>query len=66
MNTNYVFRPHPALLPMINLIMVKEAMAGSGQSERVYSYPPTPEHCIFLYLNSPIKARKLGEEKFCK
>lgn len=64
MNNIFFFKPHPALFSVINMIMVKGIMPHHGESDMIYSYPPTPEHCIFLYLNSPIKARKLGEKNF--
>lgn len=64
MNTTTVFKPHPLLLPLINLIMVKDVLPWNDTSTKVYSYPPTPEHCIMFYLNSPVKAKKLDEPEF--
>lgn len=64
MNTTRVFQPHPLLLPLINMVMVKDVLPWADTSKKVYSYPPTPEHCIFLYLNSPVRAKKLGEADF--
>lgn len=46
--------------------MVKDVLPWTDGSTKVYSYPPTPEHCIFLYLNSPVKAKKLGESQFTR
>lgn len=66
MNITSVFKPHPLLLPLINMIMVKDVLPWEDTSRKVYSYPPTPEHCIFLYLNSPVRAKKLGEPEFTR
>jgi AraC-like DNA-binding protein len=66
MNTTSVFKPHPLLLPLINMIMVKDVLPWTDTSTKVYSYPPTPEHCIFFYLNSPVKAKKLTEPEFTR
>jgi AraC-like DNA-binding protein len=66
MNITSVFKPHPLLLPLINMIMVKQILPHEDTSTNIYSYPPTPEHCIFLYLGAPIKARKFGETEFIK
>jgi AraC-like DNA-binding protein len=66
MNTIHLFDPHPLLLPLIKMVMVKEVVPWEGDSKKVYSYPPTPVHCIIFYLNSPIRARKLGGASFEK
>jgi AraC-like DNA-binding protein len=66
MNSSFVYKPHPLLLPLINMIMVKEVLPWEDTTRKVYSYPPTPEHCIFLYLNSPVKAKKMGESEFTR
>lgn len=46
--------------------MVKEALPWEESNSKIYAYPPTPDHCIFLYLNGPISAKKLGEDQFTK
>lgn len=64
MNTSYLFDPHPILQPLIKMVLVKGVMPWDDDTKKVYSYPPTPVHCIILYLNSPIRAQKLGQENF--
>jgi AraC-like DNA-binding protein len=66
MNTIHLFDPHPSLQSLIKMVMVKEVVPWEGASKKVYSYPPTPVHCIIFYLNSPIRARKLGGTSFEK
>lgn len=59
-----LFNPHPYLQPLIQMVMVKSVVPWKDDSKKVYSYPPTPVHCIIFYLNSPIRAKKLGEITF--
>lgn len=46
------------------MVLVKEVVPWDGTSKKIYSYPPTPVHCIIFYLNSPIRAKKLGRDTF--
>jgi AraC-like DNA-binding protein len=64
MNTIQLFDPHPILQPLIKMVLVKGVVPWKDDTKKVYSYPPTPVHCIILYLGSPIRARKLGKESF--
>lgn len=64
MNTTRLFDPHPHLQPLIKMVMVKGVVPWEGNSKKVYSYPPTPVHCIIFYLNSPIRVKKLDEVAF--
>lgn len=64
MNITQRYDPHPYLQPLINMVLVKGVVPWEGSSKKVYSYPPTPVHCIIFYLNSPIKAKKLGSDTF--
>jgi AraC-like DNA-binding protein len=64
MTTCSLFNPHPTIQSLIKMVLVKEVVPWDDDSKKVYSYPPTPVHCIILYLNSPIRAQKLGQENF--
>lgn len=64
MNTTRVYKPHPLLLPMVKMVMVKEVLPWQGSGTKVYSYLPAPEHCIFFYPDNPIRAKKPGESVF--
>ena len=64
MNTSYLFDPHPILQPLIKMVLVKGVVPWDDDTKKVYSYPPTPVHCIIFYLNSPIRVQKLGEDRF--
>jgi AraC-like DNA-binding protein len=64
MNTSQRFDPHPLLQPLIQMVLVKGVTPWNDNSKKIYSYPPTPVHCIIFYLNSPIRARKVGQHSF--
>lgn len=64
MNTSQLFDPHPYLESLIKMVLVKGVIPWKGDTKKVYSYPPTPVHCIIFYLNSPIKAKKRDRDKF--
>lgn len=64
MNTSQRFDPHPLLQPLIQMVLVKGVTPWNDNSKKIYSYPPTPVHCIIFYLNSPIRARKAGQHSF--
>lgn len=64
MNASYLFDPHPTLQPLIKIVLVKGVIPWDDDTKKVYSYPPTPVHCIIFYLNSPIRVQKLGENNF--
>lgn len=59
-----LFDPHPLLQPLIQMVLVKGVLPWNGTSQKVYTYPPTPIHCIIFYLNSPIKAKKQDQHTF--
>jgi AraC-like DNA-binding protein len=64
MNTCHLFKPHPLLHPLIQMVMVKGVEPWEDASKKVYTYPPTPIHCIIIYLGSPIRARKMYQDTF--
>jgi len=64
MTITKLFDPHPILQPLIKMVLVKGVVPWENNSKKIYSYPPTPVHCIILYPGSPIRARKLGKESF--
>ncbi|WP_194777993.1 helix-turn-helix domain-containing protein [Pararhodonellum marinum] len=59
-----VFNPHPLLSDFVQNIFVIDAVIDPKDGNMVGHYPPTPQNCIFLYINQPLKARKVGEKEF--
>lgn len=44
--------------------MVFEArMEGTGMSA-ICPFPPTPQHCIYFYINDPVQTQKAGQQDF--
>jgi len=66
MNTVRLFHPHPVLKPLIKMVLVKKVAPWNDNSRKIYSYPPTPVHCIILYLGGPVRAKKQGEDYFSR
>lgn len=64
MESIQIFRPHFALQTLISNIFTIDAVLDPAHENRVCHYPPTPQHCIFLYINNPLQAKKYNEEKF--
>jgi len=64
MTITKLFDPHPNLQALIKMVLVKGVVPWEDDSKKVYSYPPTPVHCIILYLGNPIRAKKQGESLF--
>jgi AraC-like DNA-binding protein len=58
------FDPHPLLASFVQNIFVIDAVISPKEGELIGHYPPTPQHCIFLYLNEPLKAKKAHETIF--
>lgn len=59
-----VFDPHPLLEDFVQNIFVIDAKINAADGDCVGHYPPTPQNCIFLYLNEPLKAKKATETEF--
>jgi AraC-like DNA-binding protein len=62
MQNAQLFDPHPALQSFVRYILVVDAVSDSDNL--VCHFPPTPHHCIVLYLSGPLKAKKIDEEDF--
>lgn len=64
MNTCQRFDPHPYLRQLIKMVLVKGVVPWVGDTKKIYTYPPTPVHCIIFYLGSPIRAKKMDGKMF--
>jgi AraC-like DNA-binding protein len=61
-----IFPPHPLLADIIQNIFVIDAAFDGQEGNLVGHYPPTPQQCIFLYLNAGIQAKRIDEPEFVK
>ncbi len=59
-----IFKPHLALQGIVSNIFTIDAIIEPVNGSMVCHYPPTPQHCIFLYINAPLKAKKYNEAEF--
>jgi AraC-like DNA-binding protein len=57
------YTPHILLQEFIQCIMVVNAEVKEGEPH-IISYPPTPQHSLFFYINDRIKVRKQGDDNF--
>jgi AraC-like DNA-binding protein len=64
MVTFQVFDAHPSLADFVQNIFVIDALLDPKDTSLVGHYPPTPQNCIFLYINHSLKAKKFNEEFF--
>jgi len=64
MENSQLFKPHSALKAFVSYILVIDAMADTNSKNLICHYPPTPHHCIILYLSGPLKAKKADETLF--
>lgn len=58
------FDPHPLLASFVHSIFLVDHVLEPGEGEIVGQYPPTPQHCIFLYIKEKFKAKKVHESEF--
>jgi AraC-like DNA-binding protein len=61
-----IFLPHPLLADIVQNIFVIDAAFDGQEGALVGHYPPTPQQCIFLYLNAGIQAKRIDESEFVK
>jgi AraC-like DNA-binding protein len=64
MESIQIFKPHLALQSIVSNIFTINAILESKEENRVCHYPPTPQHCIFLYINNPLQAKKYYDKEF--
>ena len=58
------FDPHPYLASFVQSIFLVDHVLEPGERAIVGQYPPTPQHCIFLYIKEKFKAKKVNESEF--
>ncbi|MGY6741151.1 MAG: helix-turn-helix domain-containing protein [Cecembia sp.] len=58
------FDPHPYLASFVQSIFLVDHILEPGEGTIVGQYPPTPQHCIFLYIKEKFKAKKVNESEF--
>lgn len=58
------FDPHPLLASFVQSIFLVDHVLEPGEGTIVGQYPPTPQHCIFLYIKEKFKAKKVHESEF--
>lgn len=59
-----IFEPHPLLASFVQNVFVIDHKIDFENGSLIGQYPPTPQHCIFLYIKSKFQAKKVNEEKF--
>ncbi|WP_363331098.1 DUF6597 domain-containing transcriptional factor, partial [Cecembia sp.] len=59
-----LFEPHPLLATFVQSIFVVDHVLDPGEGVIVGQYPPTPQHCIFLYIKEKFKAKKVNESEY--
>jgi AraC-like DNA-binding protein len=58
------FEPHPLLASFVQSIFVVDHVLEPTLGTIVGQYPPTPQHCIFLYIKEKFQAKKVDETEF--
>lgn len=58
------FDPHPHLASFVQSVFVVDHELDPGEGAIVGQYPPTPQHCIFLYIKEKFSAKKVNETEF--
>ncbi|TWI80436.1 helix-turn-helix protein [Lacibacter cauensis] len=58
--------PHPALQDFVSNIMIVEADLNHIKQSVICPFPPTPQNCIYFYINDPVQTQKLGTAAFTK
>jgi AraC-like DNA-binding protein len=58
------FEPHPLLASFVQSIFLVDHVLDPGEGAIVGQYPPTPQHCIFLYIKEKFKAKKVNEAEY--
>lgn len=58
------FEPHPLLAGFVQSVFLVNHVMDPEEGAIVGQYPPTPQHCIFLYIKEKFQAKKVTEELF--
>lgn len=58
------FEPHPLLASFIQNVFVVDHVIEPTEGPVVGQYPPTPQHCIFLYIKEKFQAKKVTQDNF--
>jgi AraC-like DNA-binding protein len=58
------FDPHPLLASFVQSIFLVDHVLEPGEGSIVGQYPPTPQHCIFLYIKEKFQAKKVNDTEF--
>lgn len=58
------FAPHPLLASFVQSIFLVDHVLDPNEGAISGQYPPTPQHCIFLYIKEKFKAKKVYESEF--
>ena len=57
------YEPHPALKEFVNNIMIHHMVFEAAQSQRNFSVPPLPEHCLFFFIRDHSDAKDVATNK---
>ncbi|MGY6523069.1 MAG: helix-turn-helix domain-containing protein [Mongoliitalea sp.] len=58
------FNPHPLLSNFVQSVFIVDHVLDPNEGGVIGQYPPTPQHCIFLYIKAKFKAKKVNELAF--
>lgn len=58
------FDPHPLLASFVQNVFMVDHVLDPGEGAIVGQYPPTPQHCVFLYIKEKFSAKKVHEAEF--
>ncbi|MBC6493003.1 helix-turn-helix domain-containing protein [Flavihumibacter stibioxidans] len=58
------YQPHPALQEFVSGIRIVHAIVDDADLDIACPYPPTPQHCLFFYIDDLVQVQKEGEHGF--
>ncbi|MBW3469652.1 helix-turn-helix domain-containing protein [Arthrospiribacter ruber] len=58
------FDPHPLLASFVQSIFLVDHVLEPDEGSIVGQYPPTPQHCVFLYIKEKFQAKKVNDTEF--
>lgn len=59
-----VYTAHPALQQFVSSIRIVHAIVDDADMNTACPYPPTPQHCLFFYIDDHVQMQKEGQEGF--
>ena len=59
-----VYTAHPALQEFVSSIRIVHAIVDDADIDKACPYPPTPQHCLFFYIDDHVQMQKEGQEGF--